>query len=664
MARLITLIALVVFAGVARAQATYVEFKDRFEKAQVIGAKDELKRLFQSHEPWAIQFVAETAEAIANSPNERIQTRFATIAETWAATKSGDFVKNMERYFSYLDPPSVRERFRIKSQYDKATNYFVEAEAAKERGKLNALAEQFKGYAEGLEALGDKYLAGNAWLFRALCLDEAHQGPSADLREVAAAYRKLVDLRIEIDLKDRFYRETEPALKRLEGLGFGGGSKGGGEEGGAGPVAATAGKSISAVPAFEVVSTLDTFSRPNYFLDDHYPIWDSIRFGKVGSVASLPRVPDSPKFIRTGSTKVEIDTDGDGVGDLEVPARGKLEPFEFEIGKGSSKRKWALLFQAGNQSDQYQGIELSNAASDENWSLFLSPGASVVADIEGVRLQVFDDNMDGAFGSAPTGYGHLGITPGLFQPEFDTMLIGEAKRAMPWSQFAKFPSGWMKLESQDGGARFLATPTEMRTGKLKLESKGVAPEYLIMQGANDFEQLYIDIAGAKEVEVPVGRYRVYWGLVAKGSKKQLVKALVLPGDNAPTYEVMEGQTVSVKFGAPYDFVFQSDVADETITISGKSIALVGAGGERYERIYGAVLRPEASYRKAGTKRGSKPASFDIIQDRDGFDRKGGYEAMWKPLDLVLPKKANEADVEVQLTEKKNKLFGKIDGTWQ
>lgn len=651
--------------ALAAPQETYGEFRDRFEKALDIGAKDEIRRLFTSHEAFAIDLVVHTSEAIAGAPSERVALRMEAIHEAWNATKQGDFVKNMERYFSNLDTPTATERRRIKAAYDKGTQNFAEVEAAKDKGKLNGLAGQFRAWAEAFEQTGDKFLAGNAWLYQSLCLDERHQGPDADLRAVAAAYRKLIDLRTELDLKDRFYRETMPNLQRLEGLGFGAPKEGGGEAGaGGGPVAASGGAAVVAPAAFEPVLAIDGVFRPNYFLDEHYPVWDSLQFGEVGSSTTLKRIEGSPKFTRSGSTRIEVDLDGDGKYDAEVPARGRLEPFTFELGSGASKRKWSMLVQAGNQTDQYQGIELSNAASDGNWSVFLAPGASTVADVGGVRLQVFDDNMDGVYGSPALSYGHMGLTSGLFQPEYDTVLIGDAKRAVPWSEFQKLPTGWAKIESQDGGTKFAVTPTTMRTGKLKLAAKGVAPEFLIVQGMNDFEKSFFDLTTAKEVEVPVGRYRVYCGVVAKGAKKQRMKALVMAGENAKTYEVMEGQTVEVPFGAPYDFVCAREVGDEAVTVNGNSVALVGAGGERYERFYLCVPRPEVAYREKGEKRGSKPLEMAIIQDRDGFDRKGGYAAMWKPLDLVVPKKKDEKDIELQLTEKKNKLFGKIDGTWK
>jgi hypothetical protein len=325
---------------------------------------------------------------------------------------------------------------------------------------LTLLSKQFEQFASAFETCGDKYYAGNAWLYRSLCLDEAHQGPTANLRDVAAAYRKLVDLRKDIALDDRAYKETVPILKRLEALGHGStGENGEAAE----PVLNTSGAAIVATTAFEPVTSVDEVPRPNYDLDEQYPIWNNIRFAEVGSSARIAGVEGAPALLRSGANKIEIDVDGDGKGDREVPTRGKLEFVEMELGSGATKRKWGFLAQMGNQTDQYQGVELSNAASDENWSVFIAPGASMVADLGGTKLQVFDDNMDGKYGSAPYTPGRLGLSKGIFQSEFDTMLIGEAKRAVPWSQYARFPAGWMKLESLSEGAQISATPTEVKT---------------------------------------------------------------------------------------------------------------------------------------------------------------------------------------------------------
>ena len=88
MVRLVTLLSLWFASSVAVAapQASYTEFKDRFDKSVAIGANDDLQRLVQSQELWAIQLVMETAEAIANAPSERIQLRMEPRLDAPSAT--------------------------------------------------------------------------------------------------------------------------------------------------------------------------------------------------------------------------------------------------------------------------------------------------------------------------------------------------------------------------------------------------------------------------------------------------------------------------------------------------------------------------------------------------------------------------------------------------
>ena len=50
-----------------------------------------------------------------------------------------------------------------------------------------------------------------------------------------------------------------------------------------------------------------------------------------------------------------------------------------------------------------------------------------------------------------------------------------------------------------------------------------------------------------------------------------------------------------------------------------------------------------------------------VVDNLGLE-KHGWQGMWKPITDSVPLK--EAEVEVQLVEKKNKLFGKVESDWK
>ena len=98
-------------------------------------------------------------------------------------------------------------------------------------------------------------------------------------------------------------------------------------------------------------------------------------------------------------------------------------------------------------------------------------------------------------------------------------------------------------------------------------------------------------------------------------------------------------------------------------IPGSSVVVTGSAHGRYERAWRCVPRPEVSLRKKGAKKGGKPQRMPVLTSQDELYTLG-WESAWHPKDLLIEKKPNEKDVEVQLTEKKNKLFGKLASDWK
>ena len=169
------------------------------------------------------------------------------------------------------------------------------------------------------------------------------------------------------------------------------------------------------------------------------------------------------------------------------------------------------------------------------------------------------------------------------------------------------------------------------------------------------------MAGGKKVEVPIGRWELCFGLIRKGKKMQMMKAVILPTETMKVFDVREGENVAIQTGSPFTFDYEYAVASDGVTVDGTSIRIVGAGGESYERIYGAVPIPEASVRKKGGKRAIMTEKMKPALDQDGV-QKHGWAALWKPLDKTFSVRVDEA--EVQLMEKKNRLFGKIESDWR
>jgi hypothetical protein len=368
--------------------------------------------------------------------------------------------------------------------------------------------------------------------------------------------------------------------------------------------------------------------------------------------------------MRVGAAEARVDINRDGEGDVKIPMRGKIEPLVFEIGEGESKREWALLTKTGVAKDNYQSIEMNLEPSDDYLNIYIVAAGSVVGMVGDTPIRVIDDNLDGVYGSIPTTWGHVGMSEGNFQPEMDSMVIGTSKHATPWSEYTKIGDNWYRLEATRGGIHLTATPVTLRTGFLKLKYKGPSLSYMVVKGANDFENSYYDLSSGKPVEVPLGRYTLYFGMISKGKKKQLMKAVVVPGEDTGSWDILEeGGEQTIELGAPFGFDFKAEIDDREILVSGTSVVVVGRGGERYERVWGAVPRPGVSYRKAGSKRGTKPEDMPRIMDQAQITEYG-WASAWFPRDIVMQRRGGAEDIELQLTEKKNKLFGKIESVWK
>jgi hypothetical protein len=658
------LLLVALFAGTSAAAGDdKSDFRNGFEQAMAINSKQEMQRLLREYDVEAVNWILETAETIAASPNDKVFERMNHLREAWKKVHLTDFCEKMEKYFSLLSGPQKRERMRVKGEYDKQlSEYFANLEK-KEQSAFGVLAGEFRALAEAFTEVGDLYYASQCWNLVGHCFDEPNRGDDAVLQSACAGYGKCIETRDQIGLTDKLYKTTKPRYERLVALGYGPAQPPG--EGGA-PQPVEAAASVTVTMGFELIDDPSAFERPNYFIDDHYSIWNSIILAGKGSQADIPRLQDGPKALRESSAKVFVDVDLDGAGDVEVPLRGSPMPIEFEIGDGAARRKWAFLAIVGIEQDLYQGVQMNLSPQDGNMSIYTIPAGSMVGAIGGVPVRVIDENMNGEYGDffQINGWGHVGLTADHYQPEVDSMIIGDGKRAVPFSEYQKIGDQWYKLEVQNGGTGIIATPEAIQTGFLKLSYKGLTPGYVVVRGSNKYENSFFDLAGArgKPVEVPIGRYELFFGAVSKGKKKQSVKACMLPGSNTRKWSVASGETAEIELGAPFGFDAKFEVNGDELLVLGDTVVVTGVGDERYERPYQCRPQPEVSWRKKGSKRGSKGEKMKLLGSSDEVETHG-YKQAWFPYDLTIELKGDVDEVEIQLVDKKNKLFGKVESEW-
>ena len=187
---------------------------------------------------------------------------------------------------------------------------------------------------------------------------------------------------------------------------------------------------------------------------------------------------------------------------------------------------------------------------------------------------------------------------------------------------------------------------------------------MIVKGKGRYEGCYFDLlwGGSKGVEVPVGSYELFCGDLRKGRKRQTAKALVLPGKDMESWQVAAGETTTIELGGPFSYDFSFENAGAEVRVIGQTVAVVGAAGERYERPWNCRPAPDVFWREVGKSRGNKAERMKLINDQLDMFQEGAYAKVWFPLDCEF--EVRSKTVELQMSEKKNALFGKLESGWK
>lgn len=635
------------------------EFIKKMRQALEIGAHDEIAKLVRSQTDDAVAAAIHLCDANSLNPSERLENEIDALRIAWSTAKKTRFVEEVYEYYSLLDMASRKDRITLVNRYNGALTKLINAEAADDVDKIMGLAADFLDIARGIEAVGDHYYAGQAWLCYGRTQDEHLRGDDANLDIAADAYAKVVEHREAIELNDRSAEESRARLLTLTGMGYGPDAKKAeeGDGGGDGGPGKSAGDALTVDFTFELMQSPNALLRPNWACDVAYNSWSSIYLEDIGSTLVMPGLKTA-KVVRTGIQTFEIVSGG-----VTSPAtmNGKFVPIEASVETPSGQLPWGFIGITGTKEDYYQGVEVNREATPEGSTVFVSPAASIRGEIAGIEVAIFDDTMSGVYGDEPMSWAHVGMTPENYQWDMDAIQIDNGKKALPWSRLQKIGDQWYDLKVT--GHQVQASPVEIKTGKLKLKfGKGPKPTYVIVRGMDKLFECYYDLTSSKEVEVPVGRYELFTGFIAEGKRTSVKKAVMLPGADTPRWKVDSDKTVEVPLGGPFGFDFGWEDEEDTVKILGATVCVTGISGERYERPWNARPYTMISIRKAGSKKGSKPEKMKSNLDVNTLYSDWGLG--WHPQDLVLPKgKASGEEYELQMTEKKNALFGKVESKW-
>lgn len=642
------------------ATSTRADFASDFRAA--IQAKDSARQveLVRENESGAVDFAVEVCEAIGEAPSEKLEKEYAAISSAWREVAGTRFVDHYYEYTSLLNPAVRRHRGSVLKRFEELTEEYDEAVAAKNRNRFPGMGGEFEGLAGSFDETGDIYHRAESWRYSGLCFDEPNRGDDADHHRAWEAYVEARRAREEIDLLDAVHEWLIERIDRLDAQGYGAPPTEEEQE------AAAEARSAAATTislSFEMVDEIDDVERTVYYADENFTTWNQAPLGVNGATNTFHTMEDSPEITRFGSSDVGIDLDGDGAEDIDIPLTGNIEPIQVTLEDGTP---WAFLMAIGDERRIHQGIEVNLAPNDLNLTLFYANAGTMKGMLGEEEIRIFDDNMDGIYGSGAKAWQLTGLAPGNQEWQLDSIQIGGAKKTVPWSEFVQVGDQWYQFETTGKPDELIAHPAEPATGTLALDYKGLKPDYVIVRGTGKYENCFYDLTegGKKGLEVPAGKYNLLTGRVSKGKRAQMMKALLTPGSAEPV-TVREGGEATFELGAPFGFDFDFDVNGDMVTVNGMSVVVEGRGGEIYDRIWNAVPRPEVSLKKASSKKGGKGEKMRIIEVQlDIGVVPGGWSALWHPLNLELENKKYGPDVEVQLVEKKNKLFGKIESVWR
>lgn len=642
-------------------------FMKEFRELMKLHAEDEMADLIRKNQQPAEYAVVEICNAIGSGSNDVLEAEIDALDRSWKKAFDEKFV---EYYYAYV---SVRLTGEIKrNRKTTLDRYFVvkanydTAYEAKDRTKIPGLALELQALGNAFGDIGDHYYESRCFAAYAAGFEES-MGDGADLRRACEGWKLFLESSDELGRHGAMYEQAKVRAQKLEFDGYGDPDKG--------PEARAAAKaesdaSFAPTPlggTFQAVEDIEAVQRPMYTADPVFQAWPALWLAKEGSTAKLPALQDAFTVLRTGAAKASVDRDQDGTGDVDIALTGKLTPVTVEIERGGKKRPWAFLTCIGQQQDTYQGFRMNLGPDENQMALYFAPAASLVGMVGETRIQVFDDNMDGVYGSQPLEWSYIGLAEGSLQRDVDSILVGEEKAARPWSRLQEIGGLWYDLAPSEDGADVVVKRADVQTGTLLLDYKGPKPAWMIVRGNGNNADLFYDVTngGKNSIEVPIGSYSLYVGLVATGKRDQLTKALVLPPKSSPSYQVTAGSKTKIEMGAPFGFYFKFTQDEKTVTVEGASVVVTGRGTETYQRFWNCVPQVEVNLRKEGAKKGKKESKLQPVTSQEEAQTLGGdFRPVWFPWGDPIEKPKEGETVEVQLFEKKNKLFGKIESDWK
>lgn len=344
-----------------------------------------------------------------------------------------------------------------------------------------------------------------------------------------------------------------------------------------------------------------------------------------------------------GKPTIDLNDDGRVQKNERLKMSSSPKVFEFDdlTAKSGGTFNYAVeLVDIGQET--WFGQKNSTFANEGDKAIGFRRSCHLEADWNGKKVLLVDDNSNGTYGDVGADVIYVkNDTPSFFGK---TMRLG---------------GELVEVRVPDVTGRELKVrPYEGETGFIKTTWKAgkVDPEYLYVRGVEDPVKNAIFRLDIKNpVEVPVGKYRFYLGLMLSGKKRNIIYCEIRRGKTKDLV-VKAGETASIELGAPFQYQFAVKKEDDNYLLRGRDLELYGTSGEIYTRFYGEVILPKYQLKKQGGGMIDK-GSMRLVEYED---RVNDFDSVWFPKDI--PIEGRKAGKDAKFSGKftaNSKLLGAI-----
>jgi hypothetical protein len=323
--------------------------------------------------------------------------------------------------------------------------------------------------------------------------------------------------------------------------------------------------------------------------------------------------------------------------------------------------KYAFLLATGGDQESFFGMSINSTPRADQMLVRYHAAAYLKGKVLGQDITIYDDNSSGGFGD-PAGV-RLGTNSE--QPQFiynDAMVFGKSKVAQPWTEFLEVDGAYYRLKLDPDNFSVVTRKLDVDTGTVKLVWKApFKPDIIIIEETREFKGAFFAIDKTPQ-RVPVGMYRVSYGIARKGSKTSQDSCLIL-GGKSTSFKVEKDKETVIELGEPFTFDFKTEpLGSGGLKVIGNTVIVYGKAGEMYCHFRDDPPIPDkVAMRVKGGSGVGKPQEMKRATI-DDYNKNGA--SVWSPLDLELPASDGQT-YEVQITLSKHAMLGgPIKSEWQ